>query len=82
MYIHISATVPPARRACGANSVSLLDLHPLAGNPSGIPDFLLDLHPLAGNLPDFLLDLHLRLEILPEIRLRLSENLTDSKRTD
>ena len=30
-------------------TVFLLDLHPLAGNPFGIPDFLLDLHPLAGN---------------------------------
>jgi hypothetical protein len=45
----MSATVPPARRECGFNSIGLLDLHPRAGNPSGIPDFLLDLHPPAGN---------------------------------
>ena len=50
--IYTDVYPPPSlrhARACGFDQVGLLDLHPLAGNPSGIPDFLLDLHPPAGN---------------------------------
>ena len=45
----MSATRPPHARRVGLTAVCLLDLHPPAGNPSGIPDFLLDPHPPAGN---------------------------------
>ena len=64
-YVNISATAPPARRACGVNRCL-----PAGSPPSGWKAF--------RKFESFFWISTFRLEMLPEIRLHLLENLTDS----